>query len=179
MLRETADQADGGDAVLEDLVVKGDENGTDILSLCEVPVEALVQRRKHSLPDRRVCKIPSVTTTIQRSAVPTRIRNADSEQLVEHVADNLDRVTACLVADRIPHKQLAARQRTRPSHVCVVVLQVRQRRVSNKLVQHVSYAALRTTSNTAFTRLTAKVKRTKRRQRKRDQLGTLSRLCSR
>lgn len=109
----------------------------------------------------------------------TRIRNADSEQLIEHVADNLYRMTACLVADRISYKQLAARQRTRPSHIRVVVLQIWQRRASNKLVQYVSYVALRMTSNIVFTRLTTKVKRTKCRERKRDQFGTLSRLRSR
>lgn len=55
----------------------------------------------------------------------TGIRNADSEQFIEHVADDFDRVTARLVADRVSHKQLAARQRTRPSYVCVVILEVR------------------------------------------------------
>jgi len=80
-------------------------------------------------------------------AVPTGIRNADSEQFIEHVADDFDRVTARLVADRISHKQLATRQRTRSSYVCVVVLEVRQRRASHKLVQHVSYTALRNDFN--------------------------------
>lgn len=54
VLRETANQADGGNAVLKDLVVEGYKNGADILGLCEVFVEAFVQRREHSLADGRV-----------------------------------------------------------------------------------------------------------------------------
>jgi len=51
---ETADQAHGDDAVVEDLVIEGYENGADILGLCEVLVEAFVQGREHRLADGRV-----------------------------------------------------------------------------------------------------------------------------
>lgn len=54
VLRKTADQADGGDAVVKDLVIEGYEDGTDIFGLCEVFVEAFVQGREHGLTDGRV-----------------------------------------------------------------------------------------------------------------------------
>lgn len=54
VLGETADQAHSDDAVVEDLVIEGYEDGADILGLREMLVESFVQRREHRFADSRV-----------------------------------------------------------------------------------------------------------------------------
>lgn len=91
VLRETANQADGGDAVLKDLIIEGDEDRADVFCLCEVFVEAFVQGGKDSLPDGWIWTVRSGRTTSSRmlrspgSAIPT-VSNLSSTSLMISIA---------------------------------------------------------------------------------------------
>lgn len=67
--------------------------------------------------------------------IRTRIGDADSEQLVEYVANNFDRVIATLVANRVSGEYTTTSQRCRPSHFGMVLLQVRQSTVPHELIE--------------------------------------------
>ena len=54
MKRETSNQSDGDDPILEDLVVQRDKQRAHILGLREVFVEPLVQRLEDRPADRGV-----------------------------------------------------------------------------------------------------------------------------
>ncbi len=71
----------------------------------------------------------------------TRISNSHSEQLVDHVANDLDGVIASLVANRIAHEQPAASQCRCASYFWMVLIQVRKSAVVDKLVEYMSYAS--------------------------------------
>ena len=55
----------------------------------------------------------------------TGIGNAHREQLVDHVANNLDAVIASLIADGVSRKKAAACERRGCSHARVILFQVR------------------------------------------------------
>ena len=68
----------------------------------------------------------------------TGIRDRHRQQLVNYVANDLDRVVAGLVANRVPYEQTTTRQGCSTSNVGIVLVQVRQRTVVYKLVQYVT-----------------------------------------
>lgn len=84
-------------------------------------VKLFVEIFKHSLTDSDVL-----------------ICNSNSEELLEDVIYDLDRMAAGLVTDRVVDKQLSRCENCFLAHFWAVMLEVRQSGLSNKLIQTVS-----------------------------------------
>ena len=69
-----------------------------------------VNGNKYLLPNHRI--------------IHTRVSDGDSQELVDHVANDLDRVVASLVANRVSDEEAAACQRRSSPDLSVVLVQV-------------------------------------------------------
>jgi hypothetical protein len=68
----------------------------------------------------------------------TWVSNAYRQQLVQNITDDLDGMTAGLVADRVSHEQTTASQSRLTADICVVVFKIRKGATTDKLVQNMS-----------------------------------------
>lgn len=109
------------------LVVECKEQSPDVLGLGEMLVEPLVQGRQHGAPDLRF-----------------RVRDPDGEEPLDHIGDDLQGVLAGLVDDGILHVQLATGQCSGFSNFGIVVLDVFDGDVADKLVQNVASSLVST-----------------------------------
>ena len=116
---------------------------------------------------------------IYKHGNPTWISNGYGEKFVDDIADNLNRVIASLVADRIPHEKSTTGQGSCPPNFWVVLVQVRKSAFVDKLVEHMTYARhqLRRKMEKDFATYTAEVEGVECCQGKRKDLRASRRVC--
>ena len=123
MLGKTTNDNDRHFTDLELLVVQCDEERADILRLSKVAVKLLLRAK---------------LTEHGPSELGIGVRDTDRHELVEHIIDDFDSMHAGLTADGIVNKEVGTGLGGGLAYRSVIVLEVGERAVSDKLIEDVT-----------------------------------------
>jgi len=95
-----------------------------------------MERCEYRMSDAGVCTFSSINMSSDgKVALPiTWVSDGHLDQFVQHVGNDLCRMRACLVRDRIAYKNLTATERSCSSDFRIVVIDVRQRTSAHKFI---------------------------------------------
>jgi hypothetical protein len=133
LLTKSADDSNGHFTICEDFIIQCNKQRTNVLCLREMPIETRVKCRQDCMPDTRVYSSVRFHAKLTGYTL-TRIRDSNSQKFIQHIPDDLCRMDALLVYNRVLNKQLARRQRSGLADFRLVVIEIRQRTRADKFV---------------------------------------------